>query len=461
MENQINKCTFKDHEETDAICYCVECKINMCNKCENLHSKLFNNHHTYKSDKDINEIFTGICKEKEHNEQLEFFCKTHNTLCCTSCLCKIKKKGKGQHKYCDVVIIEEIQEEKKKKLKENIKSLEELSNNLFESIKQLKNIFENIKKDKENLKLNIQKVFTNIRNTVNEREDEILLELDKIYDNAYFKEDIIKESEKLPNIVKLSLEKGKSMEETWNNENKLSLLINDCINIENNVKNINRINENIKKYNFNKLKIKFEPENDKKLLSKFLDNLKIFGKIIKVNDFIKFDSLIINNNYEYNNILINWINPENNTLNIKSELLYRKSKDGDSYDIFHKLCDNKGPTLTLIKGTEGFIIGGYTPLDWDNHSGWKKDYDTFVFSLNNNKVFRKNKNDISIYCMRDIGVWFPFIGFRETGNKNMSQGEFIFNSNINFNNFNEIIPNEKKDRFFDVEETEVFKIIFN
>ena len=59
------------------------------------------------------------------------------------------------------------------------------------------------------------------------------------------------------------------MEETWNNENKLSLLINDCINIENNVKNINRINENIKKYNFNKLKIKFEPENDKKLLSKF------------------------------------------------------------------------------------------------------------------------------------------------------------------------------------------------
>ena len=111
----------------------------------------------------------------------------------------------------------------------------------------------------------------------------------------------------------------------------------------------------------------------------------------------------------------------------------------------------------MIKGTEGFIIGGYTPLDWDNHSGWKKDYDTFVFSLNNNKVFRKNKNDISIYCMREIGVWFPFIGFRETGNKNMSQGEFIFNSNINFNNFNEIIPNEKKDRFFDMREQKCLK----
>ena len=435
METKTNKCTFKDHKEIDAICYCIECKIYMCNKCENLHSKLFNNHHNYKSDKDINEIFTGICKEKEHNEQLEFFCKTHNALCCASCLCKVKKKGKGQHKDCEVVIIEEIQDEKKNKLIENIKSLEELSNDLLESIKQLKNIFENINKNKENLKLNIQKVFTKIRNTLNEREDEILLEVDKIYDNAYFKENIIKESEKLPNIVKLSLERGKSIEEEWKDENKLSLLINDCINIENNIKNINRINENIIRYNCYKLKIKFEPENDEEI-NRFLETFKIFGKIIQENNSKKFDSLIINNNYEYNNKLINWINSEKNIKNIKAELLYRKSKDGDSYDIFHKLCDNKGPTLTLIKGIEGFIIGGYTPLDWDSCSGWKSDNETFVFSLTNNKIFRKNKKGDSIYCSDEVGVWFPYIGFRETGKKNMSQGEYIYYTNTYFNNFN-------------------------
>ena len=47
-----------------------------------------------------------------------------------------------------------------------------------------------------------------------------------------------------------------------------------------------------------------------------------------------------------------WINPQNE---LKTELLYRMSKDGESYDDFHNLCDNKGPTLTLIKSTERFI----------------------------------------------------------------------------------------------------------
>ena len=42
-----------------------------------------------------------------------------------------------------------------------------------------------------------------------------------------------------------------------------------------------------------------------------------------------------------------------------------KSSNGDSYEEFHKLCDNKGTTLVLIKAKEGFIIGGYTIHDWD------------------------------------------------------------------------------------------------
>ena len=61
--------------------------------------------------------------------------------------------------------------------------------------------------------------------------------------------------------------------------------------------------------------------------------------------------------------LIDWINPQSE---IKTNLLYRKSKDGESYDTFHDLCDNQGETLVLIKSDEDFIIGGYTPLNWDN-----------------------------------------------------------------------------------------------
>ena len=104
----------------------------MCNKCENFHSSLFKNHHPYKLNKE-EEIFTGYCKEKDHPNKLEYFCKTHNQLCCAACLCKLNEKGEGQHKDCDVCYIEKIKDEKKNKLKENIKYLEDLQYKFNES----------------------------------------------------------------------------------------------------------------------------------------------------------------------------------------------------------------------------------------------------------------------------------------------------------------------------------------
>ena len=97
------------------------------------------------------------------------------------------------------------------------------------------------------MKLNIQKTFTKIRNTLNEREDELLFEVDNIYSKEFGKEDLIKNCEKLPNKIKSLLEKGKLIYNDWNDDNKLYSIINDCINIENNIKEINIINENVKK----------------------------------------------------------------------------------------------------------------------------------------------------------------------------------------------------------------------
>ena len=78
MEIKTKKCSSKEDKETDAISYCGECKIYMCNKCEQFHSKLFSNHQIYKLDKVIGDIFTGFCKEPNHRDKLEFFCKKHN-----------------------------------------------------------------------------------------------------------------------------------------------------------------------------------------------------------------------------------------------------------------------------------------------------------------------------------------------------------------------------------------------
>ena len=154
------KCSFKDHSQIEATFFCLECGVHMCNKCENFHSGLLQTHHKYALDKDINEIFTGHCKELNHNDELEFYCKSHNTLCCAKCIIKIKSEGKGQHKDCEIFNISDIKEEKKNKLKENIIQLEKILNTLEESLNQFKINYKEINDKKEEIKLKIQKFFT-------------------------------------------------------------------------------------------------------------------------------------------------------------------------------------------------------------------------------------------------------------------------------------------------------------
>ena len=292
---ETKKCSLPEHKEIKAIFFCQECKIYMCINCEKIHSGLLINHHKYKLDKDIKDIFTGFCKEENHIDKLEYFCKTHNQLCCSSCIVKVKKKGKGQHTDCDVCIIEDIKNEKMNKLKENITYLENQKNSFKDIIEELKTKFEKINENKEVIKLNIQKIFTKIRNVLNEREDELLLKVDEIYDSIFLKEKNLKEYEKLPNNIKISIERGKIMGNEWDDEKKLSILINDCINIENYIKDINLINEKINKFSSNNSNIEFNPKEEE--INKILDTLKNFGNIY-LNSF-KNSQIIISNTEDY------------------------------------------------------------------------------------------------------------------------------------------------------------------
>ena len=218
MEEQI-KCFSDEHKEINAKSFCPECRIYMCNKCENYHLPFFKTHHPFSINK-TDEIFTGICKEKNHLNKLEFFCKDHNQLCCVACIAKLNEKGYGTHRDCEVCIIEKIKDDKKNKLKENIKYLEDLENQFNENMKKLKDIYQSVEKDKEELKLKIQNIFTKMRNTLNDREDKLLLEIDELYNNKFFDEDIIKKGEKLPKRIKTSLEKGKMLDKEWDNNYK-------------------------------------------------------------------------------------------------------------------------------------------------------------------------------------------------------------------------------------------------
>ena len=80
-------------------------------------------------------------------------------------------------------------------------------NKLDINIESLKNLFQNIENDKEKLKSKIQNIFTKIRTELNSREDELLLEVDKLYNEKYFNDDIIKKGIKLPNKLNHQLKK--------------------------------------------------------------------------------------------------------------------------------------------------------------------------------------------------------------------------------------------------------------
>ena len=117
------------------------------------------------------------------------------------------------------------------------------------------------------------------------------------------------------------------------------------------------------------------------------------------------DSKIIPNDFEKAKAIKNWIDPFRN---IKFELLFRKSRDGSSATTFHKLCDNKGPTLTLVETNKGYKFGGYTPFSFQSKVGYspKNDNQTFIFSLNLMKKFVGAKEDSLVYFDPSFGPCF-------------------------------------------------------
>jgi len=66
------------------------------------------------------------------------------------------------------------------------------------------------------------------------------------------------------------------------------------------------------------------------------------------------------------------------------KLILRGSRDGFTPSDFHRLCDDKGPTVTLIRvRNTGQLIGGYTLFSWSSNKNgeWKNSDDNFIFSL--------------------------------------------------------------------------------
>ena len=74
-----------------------------------------------------------------------------------------------------------------------------------------------------------------------------------------------------------------------------------------------------------------------------------------------FEESWILTNEEHRSVLTGWLSSQEG----KWKLLFRGSRDGFQAQTFHSKCDNKGPTVTIMK-SGNYIFGGFTEKSWDS-----------------------------------------------------------------------------------------------
>ena len=139
----------------------------------------------------------------------------------------------------------------------------------------------------------------------------------------------------------------------------------------------------------------------------------------------------------------------------KMELLIRGIRDGMTSKIFHKKCDNQGPTITLYKNDKNNIFGGYASISWLNNGCYKDVPDCLLFTLTNiynteaqkfpslkkgNNVYHGENYGPYFGYSKDIGVYSDFkdnctSDFPISYNDILGKGYSIFTGDINNNSF--------------------------
>ena len=92
------------------------------------------------------------------------------------------------------------------------------------------------------------------------------------------------------------------------------------------------------------------------LLGSNLKSIQVFFWKQFIDSFC--DSEILAGMSQYHDQLIKWL-PKNT----EWDVCYRASRDGWAANIFHNRCNDKGPTITIIRAGQ-YIFGGYTEASW-------------------------------------------------------------------------------------------------
>ena len=196
----------------------------------------------------------------------------------------------------------------------------------------------------------------------------------------------------------------------------------------------------------------------KKQLEKKDEQIKILQNEINEINSIK---LIFKEQIEKEKERINDLNKISKWIDSNKEitykLLFKKTRDGDTTKRFHDFCDNKGKTVTIIETNEGKKFGGFTNENWDLFSGYKKNENDFVFSLDLNKIYKLQDNG-SICCGEKEGPYFGYGGTNSDiriSNGTLNYGQTI---GISFGS-NKELTGGKKD--YCIKEIDVYQVLIN
>ena len=90
----------------------------------------------------------------------------------------------------------------------------------------------------------------------------------------------------------------------------------------------------------------------------------LFSSLISIFPEGLTDSVIVGDNVYHLANLSTWLKPVAQSESSKWKRCWRASVDGWAASTFHSGCDNKGPTVTIIRVGGKYIFGGYTNLSW-------------------------------------------------------------------------------------------------
>jgi len=97
--------------------------------------------------------------------------------------------------------------------------------------------------------------------------------------------------------------------------------------------------------------------------------------------------------------------------NRKWKLIFRGSRDGQNASSFHSNCNNKGPTVTVIKSKAGKIFGGFVDKPWTSSGSYLSTNNAWIFSVTEKKKYEQNDpNTYSQYGAYDNSSYGPTFG---------------------------------------------------